>query len=362
MAEVTRTRLTARALFRVALFAASFCAVAWLLRPPRSSDPLFSAKLAYFKQHAHEYDAVFFGSSRVFRGFDTQAFARKLRAHGHELCVFNFGIGAMRPHELTALTHRVLAHRPARMKFVFVELMDWTPTILADLRTHDRTRNWHTPAETFSALATVWRSETTWAERWSKCTTHVSWMLAKYTNAGEGMRFMETWTHANMDHDRYLAACRSHHGFVALDWETDPRYAARRNRFVTENFRVFRRQIKRIPNENDETGSLEEFAVRAQTRQQQLLRRLGVEPIYVIPNLRWGTPDMQRLHQDGHLAHLFAFNSTRKFPQLYAEELYFDRGHLNRRGAEIFSELLADRFATWLDQDPLATQPLDPTR
>ena len=359
MARVTRIRRIARVLLRGTLFAASFCVVARLLPPPRSSDPLLSAKLAYFEQHAHEYDGVFFGSSRVFRGFDTETFARKLRVHGHKLRVFNFGIGAMRPHELNALMHRVLVNRPSRIKFVFVELMDWTPTILASLRTHDRTRNWHTPTETFSALETVWHSETAWAERWSKYTAHLSWMLAKYTNAGEGMRFVETWTHPNIDHDRYFTASQNHHGFFALDWETGPRYEARRNRFVTENIRFFRRQIKRIPQENDNATTGGQSPLRAQVLQQKQLRRLGVEPIYVIPNLRWGTPNMQRLHRDGHLAHLFAFNSTRKFPQLYAEELYFDRGHLNRRGAEIFSGLLADQFAAWLDEHPLTSQPID---
>jgi hypothetical protein len=48
------------------------------------------------------------------------------------------------------------------------------------------------------------------------------------------------------------------------------------------------------------------------------------------------------------LEHSFTFNHPTQFPDLYRRDRYFDRGHLNRRGAGEFSRLLAERFDDWL--------------
>ncbi|MGH7201760.1 MAG: hypothetical protein ACREJB_14220, partial [Planctomycetaceae bacterium] len=296
-----------------------------------------------------EYDAVFFGSSRVYRAFSPEVFAQELKKENGELRAFNFGVGHMRSHEMNVLIERVLAMKPKRLKYVFIEVMDWTPPILEGESGHERVIAWHTPRETLSACRTVWLTDAPLAEKLEQCRTHLLHFVAHHANYGGGTRWLALHWGRDPRFHQLLADFGKGDGFVPIDQEPGRRFQERREEFLTIDYERFAKEVAAIPAENARAGALDRFNLQAQLDQQRRIDEAGAIPIYVLPNLRWGTPDMNRLYRDGHLDHVLHYNHPLKYPALYDRGHYWDRGHLNREGARIFTTILADDFAAMLE-------------
>lgn len=330
----------------LALAILAFWGTSSLFRPSFTDDRILQAKLDYFQAHKDEYDSVFLGSSRIYRAFDPRAFTRTLPSTNGDHRSFNFGIGSMRPHELNSVLRRLLALKPKRLKYVFVELMDWHPTVLDGMQGHERSIAWHDLSETASALSTTWNAEVPWTERLAAWNADLADLARHYGNVGQGVRW---WRGRPLSAERqaYLQKLMaSADGFVALDQEVSPYYAGRRETFLNRYRDLFLQQITEIPATNARPGSLAHLNVDAYLNQQAYVRDHGMQPIYVIPNLRWGTPDLNEL--DGPLENFMSFNHPGRYPELYDERNYFDRGHLTQSGATEFSRELAEAFHAWL--------------
>ena len=311
---------------------------AYLLRPELPEDSLGSEKLRRFDGET-EYDLVFLGSSRIYRAFDPHVFDEELEARGCEVSSFNLGVGSMRPHEMNNMLDEVLKRRNSRLRFVVIELMDWSPTVLSGMETHDRTVHWHTTEEAWSAAETVWHSRQDLVARFEGLTNLATIWLRRQLNHGRGL----VWVHEK----RGVAPIdASGSGFIALDNETGAYYEQRRARFLRKYRDISLEQIRKIDAANKKPASLDRFNLDALLTQQARVKAAGLVPIYVLPNVRWGTPDLHLLEQ--HLENVLFFNDTKKYPELYREEHYFDRGHLNQKGAVIFSRLLAEELVETL--------------
>lgn len=326
----------------------AFAGVTQAFTTPWTRDEVLEAKLEHFRKHKDDYDVVFFGSSRLLRAFSPREFDRELEERQRTVRSFNFGLEYSRPHEVDALIERILALHPRRLKWVFVEVMDWTPTILERLQFHDRTLDWHTFRQTVSACRSIWRSNLPFDAKQKWIGTHWAQLAAKYTHYGDGCRRLAGPYLSEGRHQTWRRIIDRGRGFISLDQERDQKYLGRRREFLTDDFRIFANQVRQIDATNRESGHLEQFNLPAQRYQQQMIRDAGMTPIFVIPNLRWGTPSLNRLFLDGHLEHGFTFNHPSQYPNLYRRDRYYDRGHLNREGAREFSRLLAERFDDWL--------------
>ena len=316
-----------------------------MFRPGFTADRNMQAKRDHLEKTLTEYDAIFFGSSRVYRAFSPPQFNTHL-APNDQLKIFNYGVGSVRPHELDGLLRWVVRNRDERLKLVFVELMDWNPTILKDMSDSDRTIAWHDGRGTFRALETIWYADLSTQEKLAAANENVLGMLKHYTNYGGGSRWFAGRNKARATRLETVMAYAD--GFAAFDQETASVYAARRRQFFEENLEIFHEQVAMIDGPVDvERDTLESFNVPALVAQQKWLRSNGIEVVYVVPNLRWATPEFSRLQSEGHIEHLWEFNSPSRYPELYVEEHYFDRGHLNRAGANEFSRCLAERYSAW---------------
>lgn len=326
------------------LFLLAFTTVTRLVSPGFTEDRVLQAKRDHLDQHLDGYDAIFLGSSRVYRAFSPPQMNAHLEPE-QRLSIFNYAVGSMRPHELNGVLDDLLRRRPKRLKLVFIELMDWNPTILEGMQDHDRTVRWHSLSETWRALQTIGKSDQEVADKFEAANVNVVAMLKHYTNYGEGVRW---FVGRNRVRAARLEAVMAYaDGFAAFDQETASFYAERRREFLERDLDIFREQILRIDEINHESAELTHFNVSSIEAQQQELERAGIEVVYVIPNLRWGTPDLNQLGTDGIVKQLWTFNHPSRFPELYIEEHYFDRGHLNRRGSEEFSRVLAERYVRW---------------
>jgi len=62
-------------------------------------------------------------------------------------------------------------------------------------------------------------------------------------------------------------------------------------------------------------------------------------------------PGWRQLAKQGTIAHLLRFDEPETWPALYRPENRFDLHHLNAKGAEIFSEELAQKFLPLFNSD-----------
>ena len=74
----------------------------------------------------------------------------------------------------------------------------------------------------------------------------------------------------------------------------------------------------------------------------------GAEPIFILAPVLHSRGEARKAHRRGILPALLAFDDPSLYPQLYEVGNRFDMTHLNRRGALIYSELLAQRFVEHL--------------
>src|SRR4051812_12025023 len=89
---------------------------------PFPDIPKLAAKLRYFRTHKDEFDTIFIGSSHVYRGIVPKTFDRVTEEAAVPTHSFNFGLDGMQPPESLYFLDQVLLTKPARLKWVFVEL------------------------------------------------------------------------------------------------------------------------------------------------------------------------------------------------------------------------------------------------
>ena len=114
---------------------------AWLPLPDVGE---VSEKLAYFARHKNEFDAVFVGSSRVYRQISPGVFdAQVTAATGRPMRSFNLGAPSMFLPESLFVIDRILAQRPARLRWMFIELDDPKPRLEEHAGLVRREVYWH---------------------------------------------------------------------------------------------------------------------------------------------------------------------------------------------------------------------------
>ena len=89
---------------------------------PEELPWLVREKVTYLAAHGNEYDALFLGSSRVAVQIIPALFDRTAAEQGLAIKSFNAGISGMYPPQDAYVLDRILEAKPARLRWVFVEL------------------------------------------------------------------------------------------------------------------------------------------------------------------------------------------------------------------------------------------------
>lgn len=307
-------------------------------------------KLRFFEAHRDDYDVLFFGSSRVFRGIVPEAFDAEMARRGRPVRSFNFGADGMGSHETAALVRRVLAMRPRRLTWVVVELDGWSAEILPENRFKTRMVFWHDRQETRAALGTVARSEPSRRRRLEPAADHLLHLAARASAAGRGRDLVRElrgrWSGAPAERRRTEEELATSGGFKPFSdsaYGTPSTHPFRR-RFL-ELLPAYRLAVTRLPAANRTETGLERYNVGAVTGQAAAIRRAGAVPVHLVTPTARPTPELYRLADAGHVPHLLAFNDPATYPGLFREEHRFDAEHLSTEGARRFSRLLAQRLA-----------------
>ena len=325
------SKAAARPLLNGAIFLAAValgCAVlGWLA--PFPEVPGIVEKWRYFLPRKDGYDTLFLGSSRFHHQiiparFDAAAGTRS----------FNFGYDALWLPESSHLLRRLLALRPARLRWVVLDMMD-LDSRLEDLnRSTLRTAYWHDWRHTLLVLRDIAASPRKPDEKFALQSEHAAIALRQALNLGRGADLVSRW----LDHSRAKKKRKR-------EWEDHEGWAAGLEKKIEgEQLELLTRMTLELRTKGIAPVPIGPVFREALAGMVAAVRRAGAEPVFVIAptvNPRENYAEAP----DG--AAILRFNDPARHPSLFAPDRHYDAWHLNEKGAEEFTDALAAEFAQW---------------
>jgi hypothetical protein len=308
-------------------------------------------KLDFFAKNKDQYNVLFVGSSRVYRHISPHIFDASLKAEGHTIKSFNFGILAMKLPETDFWLKRVLAMKPANVKYVFVEVD--IDSLYSPIENAQSSREiyWHTPEQTAFSVGYTLGSNMDPAEKGATVFSHVLPFFYNSINLGRVSNLLVNVSGTPIKVKRALGPQRD--GFTPLDLETNANFR-QRQRALQANVKARDGAIAQLRqdvlnNQQTRTAHLSSSEIEFIQQTSRRIEAIGAKPIFIITPRVSNESDLLKAAQDGHIKTLFAFNNPVKYPELYRLDQQFDEEHLNSSGAEKFTRLLAERFANTIE-------------
>jgi hypothetical protein len=315
----------------------------WL--PPLEVPTTVREKLAHIEQHADEYDALFLGSSRIQNHVQAALFDRIATEQGIAVKSFNAGVSSMRPPEDAYFFDQILAAKPGRLRWVFVEV-DFLQTVFQEEQKNTlRGVYWHdwprfsllfrrclVPRQHVNFIGKIQDAST----RFGDLMDHATASVERCANVGRGYtmidRAMNRWVPDKMDW-RKLGDAGD--GWTPAREKENPTPASRA-------------RLASILAERASGGPAKQSGdAVSRAALRELIDKItaaGATPILVIPP-RTRESYFRPSHEDFPNVTVFDFCDPEKYPDLYKIDLRIDTSHLTAAGAEVFTRLLARRFA-----------------
>lgn len=321
---------------------AGFCVTALGLRVflPAAQIDGVSPKIQFIQEHRDEIDTVFIGSSRVYHGLNPRVFDAVTAAAGVPTHSYNFGVNAMLPPETFYVADQILAAKPRKLRWVFIELDDVQVTISAEQARTQRSLSWHDWKRTW--IVTRKLLELDVPEKWKQkrnrilqnheaLATHFRLLLQRVVNTGRVFD-LTRWYPQEEDVSQLEYEPRGD-GYAPTMVPMDAERRARYEAWVAAD------PASAKPREVDR------YADQAFRYYAKAFRSIGATPVFFVtpgsaaflPSKFAGPPP----------APVMAFNDAKAFPVLYLASSRLDESHLNAVGADELTRMLALRFLSW---------------
>jgi hypothetical protein len=318
---------------------------------PFREVPMLREKWDHWREHKDDYDTVFIGTSRTYRGVSPAIFDEMTAAAGVPTHSFNYGIDAMLPPEDAYVADYVLRNPPKNLKWVFLEL----GVFVDDFEDRDpdsvRSRHWHDWRRTSLCVqATLWpkqKSEKwkTWFQPrkdkpWPADTawTHLRLFGVRALNLGRGAAAMNEWMEGKGPNPKQL-------GPRGDGFNPYPKSAVLKGDALAAYEKGLAERQKdparRSPLKAQQQQSFDDVVSQ--------VRKVGAKPIAIIAP----TTGPLRLRPAAKSnVPLIDACDVQTFPQFFTPDVRVDHAHLNARGADLFTRHLAGQFVEIARQNP----------
>lgn len=337
--------------FVVVLAGATRGLAAWIDRTPevRLDEGSYQrSKRIYFDVHRGEFDLVFVGSSQIWRQVSPRVFDEELARSGFPLASFNYGLPGMTFPETVHTALSILEHKPARLRWLVLELRPVLPHLHEENDLSRRQIQWHSSTVLGLLARANLTSERTPAEIFDALLVHLRHFLYREANVALALPWLARalgWTEDVDPHAVQADGCEP----IELEARTDREVQARRREFMAE--------VGELPERIAELRAEEHRAARpyelaALSWLVERLRAGGVEPIFLISGPSWDAQgEFEDAARRGVLPALLHYGDPERFPEFYAAENLFDFGHLGSRGTLLYTRRLARDIAAILARD-----------
>ena len=327
-------------IFNTAIGAAVFLATCLGLRAllPFPEVPEVTPKLRYFIEHKDDFDTLFIGSSRIYRHIEPEMFDRAAAARGVPTHSFNLAIGGMHPPESFYLLDQALRAKPAKLKWIFVELEELSPKWSKEKRNTRRFLYWHNWPLTWLAVGKTINPDGRrpwWKMLWQSVRSetvrvHIGMLMKNLANIG-GAKDLE---------DRIAVPEDSNTNSEKFDQRRG--YEPRVNTMSADQSAQYRKHLQRWIARAGQR-SIDPMTDKSYRDCARKIRDRGATPIFIVP----AGPSQTKLSfrdSTSPPGPVLAFNDATRYAVLYDPRVRADVQHLTPEGAEIFTRLLAERF------------------
>jgi hypothetical protein len=350
-------RAALRPLLLLAIFLVSLAIAAAVIGriAPYSGVPMVKEKWEHWRRHKDEFDTVFIGTSRTYRGIMPRLFDELTAAAGVPTHSFNFGIDGMHAPEDAFVAEQLLADPPKNLRHVFLEIGVFADDFAGNDPDTVRTVYWHDWQRTrLCVRAMLWpkKKRVKW-KQWfraegddpsdaSVASTHLRLFFSRSLNLGRGST---AWTKFALQRgglrEDVLGPDRD--GFRAMKGnglkpghdhdEYMARYAERQR-------------------EPAKVGPMNRYGDESLLRTVARVRAVGAKPYVLLAPTTSGLRG--RPSQQDSLP-IFDFCDLAAYPELFVPEHRTDVAHLTAAGADLFTRRVAEKFVAQ-QRPPSSTQ------
>jgi hypothetical protein len=300
---------------------------------PFPEVPAIAPKYLHLAAHGDAYDVLFIGSSRFYHQIIPREFDDAVeKLTGRRPRSFNAAYDAVWPPESFYLLRKLLALRPAKLRWVVIDAMDINPQLDERNRTTRRQAYWHDWRHTRMALEWIFESAALEPDRKRELARdHLLIFFKETVSLGRGAE----WVKERLDVQRQKRP-------RPPEWAGAEGYHPGGTQGITGEARVtYLRAVDRLRRVLRPATPAAAFS-RALAGIVAAVRRAGAEPIFVIaPSLN----ERENLVAIPGGAALIPLNDPQAYPLLFDPDLHYDGWHLNERGAHDFTRILAEQFA-----------------
>ncbi len=336
-----------------------FLGVNHLLKPvfPSGYQHGMEVKRRHILEKGAEYDTLFLGSSRVCYGLDPALFDEKMKAGGQPSKTFNLAMDGVRHYEAIYLLEKILENQSMpSLKRVFLEVQQCGPLKIREKNLYKaRMVNWHDGDMTHRVIRDIAvDSKMKGGEKALSASQHFLHFCHRLSNLGRARLLFVDWleekdrlTPSAVQEERALGPGGV--GFASLDLVGNEKNRDKYHEKPEEHQKTVdwiaawhKRDMTRygsLPMASQELNQQSDWLIL-----NQLLKKHGVELVLVIPPIMSPAPYiMKPLMQQDQIPY-FIFNDPDSFPEFYDLAYRFDRAHLNEKGAEYWTSLLAEKM------------------
>jgi hypothetical protein len=338
-----------RAALCIALFAAAFWFTSSGLRSvfPGRGTTLIETKVAWFEEHGTEYDTIFLGSSRCYRGFRPELFDQLTDARGVATRSFNFGTPGSRAFETFRVLDRI-EHFEHDLKWVFIdpERLDWLRQMDEDMLVRSYIE-WHDVPTTWLVFDYIFDQDLTLGEKLDRLLANARSCGYHVANIGSTEDLVdELLGKAIVDRtDQRDRLGERLDGWLPLSPETAQQREEKNDTFNTPKRQgAYLKKVDLLRKEKAEIAPASDSATAFFERIARKVEAMGAVPIFVIqPGMKW-QHELINAHNQGRVRHLLRYDDPDVVPVLFEPENRWDQHHLGLSGAEIFTTMLAQDF------------------
>ncbi|WP_193197368.1 hypothetical protein [Nostoc sp. MG11] len=316
-----------------------------------------STKFKYFAKYKDDYDVIFLGPSTTYQGVIPKIFDETMAANGKSIRSFNFGIMAANVAEMDFYLQKILALKPANLKWVFLDcLVDF---FMEDSPTSIKNVYWHTPLKTIENFRLIIESTSNLKEKINGFYANSISFIYRWLGIGYFSNFWQQQPEVlpkGISGEKLIQEA----GYYAMDWLENS--VKRREIFLSNSLESYQQQLKQSKSGvfvrgNISTYPLNSYAIKIlkniayRIDHQEKISQIKVEPIFFIPpvlNTDFDNSAITKSYNIGYIPTLFAFNNPNTFTTLYEVDRRSDGRHLNHQGAQEFTRALAAKFSQHL--------------
>ena len=309
-------------------------------------NPWYGSKIKYLENEGFKkHNTYFIGSSRFYRQINPLIFDTTLNQQTGDVVVsFNLGAPATFTPQTYYLYENFLNSKLAEStKYCFLELTE-VDNISADLIDEERSSYWITTKEFKFAITSFLKNKNITQLKKARNISH--YLVSFFKSLFHIGHFGQQITEDNYYSPEYLGSGQN--GYYPLEEQLDfttnsnvRNNLLKRNKSILNNSEIIeRRREESVASYNMDGVAIDQIQLQRINHLINKSKEKGIH-LFLVLSPRSKVPELIRLGNSLSKDHFIDLSNPNKYPELYQPEYSFDVGHLNTKGSEIYSRLLA---------------------